>query len=139
MRELVEHRRNKHMRSCTRLVCGKKRQSVSQAWRCIATHVNKGKSNEMVYVVSKTEQQCHMCHNIFPSQGNKNLHLKHMHKISDYSCPYTRCTVCEVLNEVPMFNLEEQFQTVDHVYTVVRLNVKHETDCLILELSLSPL
>jgi hypothetical protein len=115
MRELVECRRNKHICSCMCLVCGKRSQSVSQAWRCIATHVNKGKSNEMVYVVSKIEQQCHMCHKMFPSQRKNNLHLEHVHKVSDNSCPYTRCTVCEVLNEVPMFNLEEQFQTDDLV------------------------
>jgi hypothetical protein len=113
-RELVEHRRNKHMRSCTCLVCGKRSRSVSQAWRHIATHVDKVKSSEMVYVISKTQQQCHVCHKMFPSQGKKNFHLEHVHKVSDTSCPYTCCTVCEVLIEVPMFNFEEQFQTNDH-------------------------
>ena len=115
MRELVECRRNKHICSCMCLVCGKRSQSVSQAWRCIATHVNKGKSNEMVYVVSKIEQQCHMCHKMFPSQRKNNLHLEHVHKVSDNSSPYTRCTLCEVVNEVPIFNLEEKFQTNGHV------------------------
>jgi hypothetical protein len=84
-RELVEHRRNKHMRSCTCLVCGKRSRSVSQTWRHIATHVDKVKSNEMVYVISKTQQQCHVCHKMFPSKGKKNFHLEHVHKVSDTS------------------------------------------------------
>jgi hypothetical protein len=84
-RELVEHRRNKHMRSCTCLVCGKRSRSVSQTWRHIATHVDKVKSNDMVYVISKTQQQCHVCHKMFPSKGKKNFHLENVHKVSDNS------------------------------------------------------
>jgi len=114
-RELVEHRRNKHMRSCTCLVCGKRSRSVSQAWRHIATHVDKVKSSEVVYDISKTQQQCHVCQKMFPSQGKKNFHLEHVHKVSDNYCPQSCCTVCEVLKEVRMFNFEEQFQTNDHV------------------------
>jgi len=81
-RELVEHRRNNHVRSCTCLVCGKRSRSVSQTWRHIATHVDKVKSNETVYLVNKTEQQCHVCHKMFPSKGKKNFHLEHVHKVS---------------------------------------------------------
>lgn len=84
-RELVEHRRNKHMRSCTCLVCGKRSRSVSQAWRHIATHVDKVKSSDMVCDISKTQQQCNVCHKMFPSQGKKNFHLEHVHKVSDNS------------------------------------------------------
>ena len=80
-----------------------------------ATHVNKVKSSEMLYVIIKTQQQCHVCHKLFPSQWKKNFHLENLHKVSDNSCPYTCFTVCEVLKEVPMFNFEEQFQTNDHV------------------------
>lgn len=83
--ELVEHRRSNHIRSCTCLVCGKRSRSVSQTWRHIATHVNKAKSNETVYLVKKTEQQCHMCHKMFPSKGKKNFHLEHVHKVSESS------------------------------------------------------
>jgi hypothetical protein len=81
-RELVEHRRSNHVRSCTCLVCGKRSRSVSQTWRHIATHLDKVKSNEMVCVINKTEQQCHMCHKMFPSKGKKNFHLEHVHKVS---------------------------------------------------------
>jgi tRNA U54 and U55 pseudouridine synthase Pus10 len=84
-RELVEHRRHNHIRSCTCLVCGKRSRSVSQTWRHIATHVAKMKSSEMVYLVKKTEQQCHVCHKMFPSKGKKNFHLEHVHKVSDSS------------------------------------------------------
>jgi hypothetical protein len=106
-RELVEHWRNKHTCSCTCLVCGKRSRTVSQAWRHIATHVNKVKSIAMVYDISSSA----MCHKMLPSQGKKNFHLEHVHKVSGNTCPYTCCTVCEVLKEVFMFNFEEQFQT----------------------------
>lgn len=92
-RELVEHRRNKHMRSCTCLVCGKRSRSVSQTWRHIATHVDKVKSNDMVYVISKTQQQCHVCHKMFPSKGKKNFHLENVHKIETIQRPHG-CTIC---------------------------------------------
>jgi hypothetical protein len=84
-RELVEHRRNNHIRSCTCPVCGKRSRSVSQTWRHIATHVDKVKSNKMAYLVKKTEQQCHVCHKMFPSKGKKNFHLEHVHKVSEPS------------------------------------------------------
>jgi hypothetical protein len=54
--------------SCTCFVCGKR----NQAWQHIATHVNKVESSEMVYVISKTQQQCHVCHKMFPSDTAHN-------------------------------------------------------------------
>jgi hypothetical protein len=113
--ELVEHRRNKHMRSCTCLVCGKRSRSVSQTWRHIATHVDKVKSNEMVYVINKSQQQCHVCHKMFPSKGKKNFHLEHVHKVSDNSV-LTHATQCVWGTErSSLFRFDEQFQTNDHV------------------------
>jgi hypothetical protein len=84
-RELVEHRHSNHKRSCTCLVCGKRSRSVSRTWRHIATHVDKVKSSKMAYLVKKTEQQCHVCHKMFPSKGKKNFHLEHVHKVSESS------------------------------------------------------
>jgi hypothetical protein len=81
-RDLVEHRRNNHVRSCTCLVCGKRSRSVSQTWRHIATHIDKVNSNEMACLINKTKQQCHMCQKTFPSKGKKNFHLEHVHKVS---------------------------------------------------------
>jgi hypothetical protein len=92
--QLVEHRHNNHKRSCTCLVCGKRSRSVSHTWRHIATHVDRRhvathvdsvKSSKMAYLVKKTEQQCHVCHKMFPSKGKKNFHLEHVHKVSESS------------------------------------------------------
>ena len=74
-KELVEHRQSKHVRSCTCLVCGKRSRSVSQTWRHMTTHVDKPRAS------NRTDVECPVCHKLFPSQGKKNFHMEHVHKV----------------------------------------------------------
>ncbi|XP_069700026.1 zinc finger protein 26-like [Periplaneta americana] len=89
LKDLVEHRRSNHVRSCTCLVCGKRSRSVSQTWRHMATHIHKAAG----VAEDGSEHQCHICRKTFPTKGKRNFHLEHVHKIETIERPHS-CTVC---------------------------------------------